>query len=100
MKDWLQLHRRSLLFLLLVFVLGGAFAAWRLPVGLFPNIDFPRIVVNIDAGDRPLDRMVVEVTQPLEKALRAVPEVIGVRTTSTRGSADVSISFADRKSVV
>ena len=94
MKDWLQLHRRSLLFLLLVFVLGGIFAAWKLPVGLFPNIDFPRIVVNIDAGDRPLDRMVVEVTQPLEKALRAVPEVIGIRTTSTRGSADVSISFA------
>ena len=94
MKDWLQLHRRSLLFLLLVFVLGGVFAAWKLPVGLFPNIDFPRIVVNIDAGDRPLDRMVVEVTQPLEKALRAVPEVIGIRTTSTRGSADVSISFA------
>ncbi len=94
MRDWLQLHRRSLLFLLLVFVLGGAFAAWKLPVGLFPNIDFPRIVVNIDAGDRPVDRMVVEVTQPLEKALRAVPEVTGIRTTSTRGSADLSISFA------
>ena len=94
MKDWLQLHSRSLLFLLLVFVFGGIFAAWKLPVGLFPNIDFPRIVVNIDSGERPLDRMVVEVTQPLEKALRAVPEVTGIRTTSTRGSADVSISFA------
>ena len=94
MRGWLQLHSRSLLFLLFVFALGGIFAAWKLPVGLFPNIDFPRIVVNIDAGDRPLDRMVVEVTQPLEKALRAVPEVTGIRTTSTRGSADVSISFA------
>lgn len=94
MRDWLQLHSRSLLFLLFVFALGGIFAAWKLPVGLFPNIDFPRIVVNIDAGERPLDRMVVEVTQPLEKALRAVPEVTGIRTTSTRGSADVSISFA------
>lgn len=94
MRGWLQLHSRSLLFLLFVFGLGGIFAAWKLPVGLFPNIDFPRIVVNIDAGDRPLDRMVVEVTQPLEKALRAVPEVTGIRTTSTRGSADVSISFA------
>lgn len=94
MKDWLQLHRRSLLFLLLIFVLGGILAAWNLPVGLFPNIDFPRIVVNVDAGDRPVDRMVVEVTQPLEKALRAVPEVRGIRTASTRGSADLSVSFA------
>ncbi len=94
MKDWLLLHRLSLLFLLLIAVLGGGLAAWNLPVGLFPNIDFPRIVVNIDAGDRPVDRMVVEVTQPLEKALRAVPEVQGIRTTSSRGSADLSISFA------
>ncbi|MEO8419337.1 MAG: efflux RND transporter permease subunit [Methylophilaceae bacterium] len=94
MKDWLQLHRLSLLFLLLIAALGGGLAAWNLPVGLFPNIDFPRIVVNIDAGDRPVDRMVVEVTQPLEKALRAVPEVQGIRTTSSRGSADLSISFA------
>lgn len=94
MKDWLQLHRRSLLFLLLILVLGGMLAAWNLPVGLFPNIDFPRIVVNVDAGDRPVDRMVVEVTQPLEKALRAVPEVQGIRTASTRGSADLSVSFA------
>ena len=35
MRGWLQLHSRSLLFLLFVFALGGIFAAWKLPVGLF-----------------------------------------------------------------
>ncbi len=80
-----------------VFDCGGcsrrAVAAWQLPVALFPNIDFPRIAVNIDAGDRPADRMVVEVTRPLEQALRSVPDVGSIRSTSSRGAADISVNF-------
>jgi CzcA family heavy metal efflux pump len=90
---WLVAHRRSVLFLIAVAALGGAVAAWQLPVGLFPNINFPRIAVNIDAGDRPSDRMVVEVTRPLEQALREVPDVGSIRSTSSRGAADISVNF-------
>jgi multidrug efflux pump subunit AcrB len=90
---WLIAHRRSVLFLIVVAAIGGAVAAWQLPVALFPNIDFPRIAVNIDAGDRPADRMVVEVTRPLEQALRSVPDVGSIRSTSSRGSADISVNF-------
>ena len=93
MTAWLSAHRRSVLFLIVVATIGGAVAAWQLPVALFPNIDFPRIAVNIDAGDRPADRMVVEVTRPLEQALRSVPDVGGIRSTSSRGSADISVNF-------
>jgi CzcA family heavy metal efflux pump len=92
--DWLFTHRRSILFLLVVAALLGAVAAWRLPVGLFPNIDFPRVVVSVDAGDRPVERMVVEVTRPLEEAIREVPNVKSLRSTSSRGTADISVSFA------
>jgi CzcA family heavy metal efflux pump len=81
------------LFLIVVAAVGGAVAAWQLPVALFPNIDFPRIAVNIDAGDRPADRMIVEVTRPLEQALRSVPDVGSIRSTSSRGSADISVNF-------
>jgi CzcA family heavy metal efflux pump len=90
---WLKSHRLSLLFLLALFTLGGILGALQLPVTLFPDIQFPRIVVNIDAGDRPVDRMVIEVTQPLEQALRAVPDVTSIRSTSNRGSANISINF-------
>jgi CzcA family heavy metal efflux pump len=90
---WLIAHRRSVLFLIVVAAVGGAVAAWQLPVALFPNIDFPRIAVNIDAGDRPADRMIVEVTRPLEQALRSVPDVGSIRSTSSRGSADISVNF-------
>ena len=93
MIAWLAEHRRSILFLLVVAALLGAVAAWRLPVSLFPNIDFPRVVVNVDAGDRPVDRMVVEVARPLEEAIREVPNVKSIRSTSSRGVADISVSF-------
>lgn len=93
MGNWLLLHRRSLLVLLGLLVLGGIAAAFRLPVALFPTIDFPRVVVNVGAGDRPVERMAVEVTQPLEQALRAVPEAQAIRSTTTRGSTDLSLIF-------
>lgn len=87
-------HRSSLLSLFMLLALAGFLSLRLLPVGLFPLIDFPRIVVGVDAGDRPVDRMVVEVTRPLEQALRAVPDVKAIRSNTSRGSAEVSLSFA------
>ena len=94
MNDWLLTHRRSVLFLLATAVLLGGVAAWRLPVGLFPVIDFPRVVVSVDAGELPVERMATEVTRPLEEALRAVPNVRGLRATSSRGAAELSLNFS------
>ncbi len=91
---WLQRHRLSLLFLLAILALGGLFSAMNLPVALFPNISFPRIAVNVNAGDRPVDRMMIEVTRPLEQAIRAEPGVTNIRSISSRGSAEFSINFA------
>lgn len=92
--QWLQRHRRSVLVTTLLLAIGGVFAGLGLPVSLFPNIAFPRIVVSIDAGDRPVGQMILEVTQPLEQILRGVPEVQDLRSTSSRGSAEVSVNFA------
>ncbi|MBU6260824.1 MAG: efflux RND transporter permease subunit, partial [Burkholderiales bacterium] len=90
---WLQQHRRSVLFLLALLAAGGVMAAFQLPVGLFPNVDFPRVMVSADAGDRPAQQMMLQVTQPLEEAVRRVPGVTGVRSTTSRGSSDVSVDF-------
>jgi CzcA family heavy metal efflux pump len=91
---WVEAHRRSVLFLLSVLVLSGLIATLKLPVSLFPNVDFPRVVVSLDAGDRPAERMMVEVTFPTEPAVRAVPGVRSLRSTTSRGSAEISINFA------
>lgn len=90
---WTQRHRRSILFLLAMLTIGGLAAGWKLPVALFPNVQFPRIVVHVDAGDQPASQMELTVTQPVETALRAVPGVRHVRSTTSRGSDEVSVDF-------
>lgn len=91
--DWSQHHARSILFLLAILAIGGIYSTFTLPVGLFPNVSFPRVRVLLDAGDRPAERMVVEVTKPVEEAIRAIPGVRSVRSTTSRGSAEISINF-------
>jgi CzcA family heavy metal efflux pump len=92
--QWAQAHRRSILFLLALLAAGGIAAAFKLPVTLFPNVDFPRVVVNIDSGDRPADQMMLQVTRPVEETVRRVPGVLDLRSTTSRGAADVSVTFA------
>lgn len=90
---WMQRHRRSLLFLALMLAIGGIASALLMPVALFPNVAFPRVQVSLDAGDRPADQMAVEVTTPVEEAIRHVRGVRDVRSTTSRGSAEVAVTF-------
>jgi multidrug efflux pump subunit AcrB len=90
---WFQAHRRSLLFLVLILALGGLASVFKLPVALFPDVSFPRVRVDIDAGDRPATQMVVAVTTPVEEAIRRVRGVRDVRSTTSRGSAEINVDF-------
>lgn len=90
---WVQMHRRSILFFMLLLALAGFFSAFKLPVTLFPNVDFPRVKVALDAGDRTAEQMALQVTVPVEEAVRRVPWVRAVRSTTSRGSAEISIDF-------
>jgi multidrug efflux pump subunit AcrB len=92
-KDALHRHAQALWLAAFLLVAGGLFAATRMPVSLFPHIDFPRVVVSIDAGDRDAGAMTAEITRPIEIALRAVPGVSRVRSTTSRGSAEVAMDF-------
>jgi CzcA family heavy metal efflux pump len=89
----MQRHRRSLLFLALMLALGGIASAFLMPVALFPNVSFPRVQLTLDAGDRPADQMAIAVTTPVEEAVRRVRGVRDVRSTTSRGSADIAITF-------
>lgn len=94
MTRWLAAQVRFVILAFVLLALAGSASAVRLPVSLFPRIDFPRVVVALDAGDRPVDQMVNQVTRPVERALRTVPGVVSVRSTSSRGSAELSVNFA------
>ena len=87
-------RRRSLLTLLSMLVAAGLVGVFITPVSLFPTVLFPRVAVTIDAGDRPPDQMEAVVTRPLEQAVRAIPGVQNLRSTTSRGSAEMSVNFA------
>ncbi len=91
--SWMQLHKRSILFFLFSLSLAGAISSFRLPVTLFPDVDFPRVEVTLDAGDRPAEQMTLQVSIPVEEAVRRVPGVTDVRSTTSRGSAEISVYF-------
>ena len=92
-SQWMQHHRRSVLFVVALFALGGVLTAFRLPTSLFPTVQFPRVVVSLDAGDRPAEQMAAIVTAPVEEAVRRVPGVQDLQSTSSRGNGMVSINF-------
>jgi CzcA family heavy metal efflux pump len=92
-SQWMQAHRRSLLFVIGLLAVAGALTAFRLPISLFPNVAFPRAVVSLDAGDRPAEQMATLVTMPVEEALRRVPNVLDVESKTSRGSAEISVNF-------
>jgi multidrug efflux pump subunit AcrB len=92
-SSWVEGHRRSLLTVAFALALAGAFAAISLPVGLFPVTSFPRIRVEVDAGEMPARQMLIDVTEPLEQVARAVPGAQDVTSTTSRGSAEIFVNF-------
>jgi multidrug efflux pump subunit AcrB len=90
---FIERHARSIILVALALATAGAVSAISLPVGLFPQVAFPRVVVDLDAGSRPADQTALLVTRPVEEAIRTVPGVIDVRSASSRGTAQISVDF-------
>jgi multidrug efflux pump subunit AcrB len=91
--DWIEHHRRSLIFVAFALALGGIFAGIALPVELFPVVDFPRLRVMVNTGSMPAKQMLIEVTEPLEAVARAVPGATGITSITSRGSAEIFVDF-------
>jgi len=90
---WFQRFSRPILFLTVSLALAGAYLAFSIPVSVFPNTDFPRVVIGVDNGVMPIDQMLVTITRPLEEAVNSVPGLRRVLSTTSRGSAEVSLFF-------
>ncbi len=91
--EFITSHRKGVIFLVSILSLGGIVAVLKMPISLFPNIDFPRIVILADNGEEPANRMMIDVTRPLEEAARAVPGVTLVKSMTSRGSCEIDVSF-------
>ena len=70
---WTARHGKPIIFVILTLVAVGIYLALTIPVAVFPDTDFPRIVVGVDNGVFPIDQMLVTVTRPIEEAVNTVP---------------------------
>src|SRR5437870_1507180 len=90
---WFSRHSKSVIFLILTLALLGAYLAFTIPVAVFPETNFPRILIAVDNGVMPIDQMMVTVTRPIEEAVNSVPGLLQVRSITSRGSAEVDLYF-------
>src|SRR5579863_9911746 len=92
-EHWTAHFSRPIIFVIVTLIAIGVYLAFTIPVAVFPSTDFPRIVVGVDNGVAPINQMQVTVTRPIEEAMNSVPGLERVRSTTSRGSAEVSLFF-------
>jgi multidrug efflux pump subunit AcrB len=90
---WFSRHFRSILVLSITLAILGIYVAFTIPVSVFPDTNFPRILIAVDNGVMPIDQMMVTVTRPLEEAVNSVPGLQQVRSITSRGSAEIDLFF-------
>ncbi len=83
-------HRKPISLILAIIIMGGLFSYSKLQTSLFPEITFPKIKIIADEGLQPVNKMMVTVTKPLENAVKQVPDLQYVRSTTSRGSCEIS----------
>ena len=92
-RYWFARHSKSIIFLVIILALVGVYEALSIPIAVFPSTNFPRIIIGVDNGVMPIDQMEVTITRPIEGAVNSVPGLEDVRSTTSRGSAEVDLFF-------
>jgi CzcA family heavy metal efflux pump len=90
---WFDRLSRPILFLTIALAAVGAYLAFSIPISVFPETAFPRIVIGVDNGVTPIDQMLVTITRPIEEAVNSVPGLQTVRSITSRGSAEIDLFF-------
>ncbi len=93
LAQFVQAHSRAMAIIVLSFALAGVAFTFRLPIAIFPQTDFPRIVILVDNGITPVDIQMLRVTRPIEETIRIVPGITTIRSVTARGSSEISVFF-------
>jgi hydrophobe/amphiphile efflux-1 (HAE1) family protein len=86
-------QKRAVLVCIALLCAAGLYAAWRLPIAIFPSTDFPRIVITLDNGVVPAQQTLVAVTRPIEEAMNGIPGIARIRSVTQRGSCQIDLFF-------
>ena len=93
MKNYYKIFKKSILLLGVLVFIAGVFSFTRMKTNLFPEVQFPRISIIVDAGHIPIEKMMVSITQPIESAVKKVRGVNLVKSNTSRGSATIEVYF-------
>lgn len=83
-------YKNPVAVILAIIIMGGIFAYSKMQSALFPEITFPKIKIIADAGQMPVNKMMITVTRQLEIAIKQVPDLKIIRSTTSRGSCEIS----------
>jgi CzcA family heavy metal efflux pump len=86
-------HALPIVFISIALCLAGIYAALTLPSSVFPQTNFPRVVILVDNGVMPADEMMATITRPIEEGMKDIPGVVTIRSATGRGSAEVNVFF-------
>ncbi|MHB1177864.1 MAG: efflux RND transporter permease subunit [Daejeonella sp.] len=92
-KNYFQIFSKPIVFIGILLLAAGIFAYTKMQTNLFPEVLFPRITIIADAGQLPVDRMMITVTKPLESAVKKVRGVTVVKSSTSRGNCTIDIYF-------
>lgn len=90
---WLMRYSKALIGLVVALVGLGIYFAFQIPTGVFPQTNFPRVIIALDNGVTPIDQMLVSVTRPVELAVSSVQGLQSVRSITSRGTAEIDLFF-------
>ncbi|WP_454046115.1 efflux RND transporter permease subunit [Chryseobacterium sp. Marseille-Q8038] len=89
-KSFFVTYRSPLLILIFLILTGGAYSYTKIQSALFPQVTFPKIKIIADVGQQPISQMTVGVTKVLENAVKKVPDLQILKSTTSRGSCEIS----------
>lgn len=87
-------ENRYAVYLLTAFLtVAGIVAVFQLPSNIYPELNFPRVVVLAHSGDLAPDAMLLTITRPLEESVATTLGVRRVDSRTIRGNTEIYILF-------
>jgi CzcA family heavy metal efflux pump len=94
--DALAGQRRAIFLAVALLSAAGVWAALQLPSAIYPELEFPRVLIVAQGSALGARQVVFGITRPIEEAISVVPGVERVVSRSIRGATEISIYFAPR----
>ena len=84
---------RAVVVVMLLLAIGGLIAMTHVPLSLFPQTNFPRIIIVVENGELPAQQMMITVTRPIEEAMAGMPGIARIRSITARGATEIDLFF-------